>query len=213
MWIMLIKKLPTRPSPARMSIFWSTPWPDDHYAPRQSSQCRVCLEIPRKYKDGFKCGCDGEPDLISPEDQVVLDKSFLGWEHNWTGARKINFAGQEVRVFPDEFSVIKPENLRLYILGDDTGPGSHEFVAGTVAEDVIIQGVLDGETRPIYEMALLDCANPAQAMAVALGMDITLPDSEFPAIGWYRCKREYAERFCEDWELEEHTQTLEEIEA
>ena len=32
MWIMLIKKLGTNPSPPKLSIFWSMPWPDDKYA-------------------------------------------------------------------------------------------------------------------------------------------------------------------------------------
>jgi hypothetical protein len=71
------------------------------------------------------------------------------------------------------------------------------------AEERLIQEVMEGELRPIYEAALLDGANEQQAKLTAMGMDFTMSDSEFPPVGWYRCRPEYAEMFCYDWEMKE----------
>ena len=194
MWIMLTKKLPTVPSPPRLSIFWSTPWPDMKEVKRQYR--RVYFEFRENESD--ECAFRR---LVSTEDKLWDGR---GWEHNWNLARKIVYDGKEIRVFPNEFSVLKPENMRMYVFGVDGGNNaSHELIADSVAEDELIKGVLDGETRPIYEAAMMDGASHAQALTVALGKDITLPDFEFPPLGWYRCRREYAEYYCEEWEMEE----------
>jgi hypothetical protein len=120
-------------------------------------------------------------------------------------ARRINYQGQDLRVLPHEFSEQDAETMRLFVYGvedDEHDTASHVLMSGNISEDILVKGVLDGETRPIYEAALIDGANEAQAMNTALGVDITLPDAHFPPVGWYRPRLPYAEIFCEDWELE-----------
>ena len=40
MWIMLTTKLSTNPSPPKMSLFWSEPWPNSEYARRQKEEAK-----------------------------------------------------------------------------------------------------------------------------------------------------------------------------
>lgn len=207
MWIFLIKKLPTAPSPPKMSIFWSVPFPDDTYAKEQLHTCQNCnIEI---YK-GTVCDCTGDPRPTRPDDMYGESERgnvFPGFEANWVGARKIHYAGHDVRIFPHEFSRVTPENMRAYVVGTDHEDPSHELVTEEVAADTLRRQVLDGDSRPLYDFALCEGATPAQAMAVALGSDITFPDVDFPPIGWYRIKPEIGLLFCEDYELSEDRRT------
>lgn len=208
MWIMLIKKLPVKPSPPKLSIFWSVPWPAEGEIGVHAGLCQICGQKPKKgrYKNATAtCDC-GTPTLVTPDDNDIRDPTGFGREPNWVGARKIRYQGKDIRVFPHEFSKLKSENMRLYILGDDESDGdtrSHELVPEGVAEQEMVKAILDGETRPIYDQALGDGCTTAQAMAVAMGIDITLPDAEFPPLGWYRCRPEYASAYCWDWEMKE----------
>ena len=190
MWIMLIKKLPTRPSPPKLAIFWSTPWPDPKYVEAQAED--------RDYAD--------DP-LPSPTDLRLPDNIGMGHEHNWAGARRTLFAERELRVFPDEFSVLDEERMTIYILSADA---SHDLVPEGVAEERLVETALDGDTKPIYEAALIDGCNHAEALATALGQDITVPNAEFPPLGWYRCKPEYARIYCTESEMVEDRSSADE---
>lgn len=201
MWIMLIKKLPTSPSPPRLSIFWSVPW-GVGFSEYANGQAEGCCECGRSRN---KCVCAGgfvevKPDDLDVDDGTGFDLEFGVRTPNWVHARKIHYKGHDIRVFPHEFSVVDKRRMAMYILHE---AASHILVADSTAEEAVLKGILDGETRPIYDLALMDGCTPAQAMATALGSDITLPDPDFPPIGWYRCRREYAEHFCEEWEMEE----------
>jgi len=193
MWILLTTKLPTDPSPPRLSIFWSTAWlPDSTVAMRAVEEWN---RLGGQAGDEWVC----EPAIIQATRSRHLRRGLTPLRTpNWSEARRIHYNDQAIRVFPHEFSSLDTVRMHEYIFG-----GSHELVAGDVATDALIQGVLDGITRPIMESALLDGCNAAQAMSVALGMDVTLPDAEFPPVGWYKCRIEYATMFCEPWEMEE----------
>lgn len=199
MWIMLIKHIPTQPSPPKMGIFWSVPWPNEEWAKDQ---------IRRAKADGYGRRRDDEEDVQTEYEAYDENRSFgplggHGLEPNWKGARKVTYKGSEVRVFPHEFSVIKQDRMRLYVLGTEGEGPSHDLVAEGVASDVLIKGVLDSDTKFIYDAALLDGCTPEEALAVALGQDITEPDSEFPPLGWYRPRDWVVEQFCEEWEKED----------
>ena len=79
--------------------------------------------------------------------------------------------------------------------------GAVDLIPDNVAENTVIQEVLKGVKKEIYEQALVDGCNENQAMLVALGVDITIPDAEVIPIGWYKFRREYAQIFCYDWEM------------
>lgn len=233
MWIILIKKLPTKPSPPKLSMFWSTPWPGpeqnygnglgvgapkkgknrkkkakdgDLYAiPSVCANCGAQIQYDKTSsgEDWAYCRCDEPPVPVTEDDDRIAPNEF-GYEPNWAFARRIHYKGQDIRVFPHEFNKLKAENMRLYITGDDESGPSHELVPEGVAAEREINAILDGETRPIYETAMNEGATPAQAMLVAMGQDITLENDEFPpAIGWYRPLRWAAEPFCEEWEMQE----------
>ncbi len=50
----------------------------------------------------------------------------------------------------------------------------------------------------------MDGCNDSQARMVALGIDVTVPDPLIPPVGWYKCRREFAEVFCHEEEMLEH---------
>lgn len=214
MWIMLIKKLPTSPSPPKLSIFWSTPWPgpdaNNKYTGDKCANCGVLIQSVvktwgTKSKETLFCGCENtEPVPVTEDDKIFPDLLGFGLDRNWIKARRIHYKGEDIRVFPDEYSIMQPENMYLYITGDEQSGPSHELVADSVASDREINAILDGETRPVYESALNEGATHAQAMLVALGMDITVESEDFPpAIGWYRPLKWAAEPFCYEWEMKD----------
>jgi len=193
MWIMLLKKLATEPSPPKLSLFWSTPWPPGGTPGKDA--------IREWKKLGGQAG-----DLWVPEPdsfqhmrwgtEVVCFRESLRLA-NWGEARKIRYGGCDIRVFPHEYGAMTAEAMNDYVVG-----GSHVLETSEVAEDVIVSSMLRGVRLPIYESALLVGCTHAQAVAVAMGIDITLPDVVFPALGWYRCGSEYAAAFCDPWEME-----------
>ncbi len=200
MWIMLTKKIAVHPSPPKMSIFWSTPWSDKRYAAEQLRRCKNCGTEATKIGGEMVCGCNNFAPIDEHTDLIYSPVGF-GMEHNWVGARKIRYKSSDIRVFPDEFSTLEPERMRQYVAA------SHELVIGEVPEDdtdqKLLAKILRRDEMGIRDAALVDGCDPQQAKLVALGMDFTLPDAEFPAIGWYRCRKEYASVYSHDWELEE----------
>lgn len=177
MWITLITKLPTRPSPPKLSIFWSEPWING-----------------KAVKDQKKRQME-EHQFFTP----------FGREPDWSGARKIQYCGCDIRVFPHEFNPVKIENMKLYVYGidGDEKTKSHELVMDTAAERQLISMVLEGDLKVLRDAALLDGCSEAQAIQTALGIDIT-DQLEFPPIGWYRCLPHYAKIYCSEFEMMEH---------
>ena len=129
MWIMLIKKLLTDPSPPKMSIFWSLPWPDTKMVEKQRIQLTDPLKRKKSYSD--------IPRTLTVLEEEGLDGAiyfdyfgFMGPQ--WNGARRINYKGEQIRIFPHEFSELILENMKLYL------EDSHELVTGTVAEEDVM---------------------------------------------------------------------------
>ncbi len=168
LWILLTQKIPARPSPPRLAIFWSVPWP-------------------------------GAGQFVT----VDSDYELVGQRPDWDNARRIRYEGQDIRVFPHEFRPVPPEEMSLFINGEDGDAPSHYLVSEAAAEDQLVRRILEDDLRPIYDAALLDGCTEAQAMMTALEMDVTTPDAVFPPIGWYRCHPAYATAFCKPWEMEE----------
>lgn len=221
MWIMIIKKLRTEVSPPKMSIFWAEPWPDDVYAVQQANTCMNCGErIDNDYRMEFNslgklkkvksytCSC-GEPRIITKDDPFFYE--IFGTSPNWVGAQRIVYKGQSLRIFPHEFTKLSDERLNWYILGlPDENIPSHELVSELIPEykeqenSKLLSEILDEAMKPIYDAALLDGATENQAKMLALGMDVSVPDaSPIPLLGWYRCRKEFARYYCDDWEMEE----------
>jgi hypothetical protein len=218
MWIMLIQKLPTEVSPPKLSILWSTPWPDGKNSVRQ---------IKNFIKDRAWQDFDGTFPLDEDEEELSTKKLYqkveaylatrsygyerngdyaplYGNEPNWVGARAILYKNQSLRVFPHEFSILSQENMAMYIGADGGEAPSHELVASSVADAQLLEHVFQGDARDVYDAALVDGCVSAQATAMALGVDVSeVQAASFPAIGWYRCRREYAEMYCHENEMAE----------
>lgn len=186
-WILLTAKLPTRPSPPRLSIHWATPWPDE--AMFKSQKARL------QFRD--------ESDEEFAARDKLTDEAGMGWEANWDGAMGIEYMGERLRVFRHEFSEQNGENMRMFIHGLEDGPGSHELVPGNDSDAALLATALETDLRSVYEAALLDGCNQAQAMDVVKGIDITNTAIEFPPLGWYRCKPEYGLMWATEDELAE----------
>lgn len=202
MWILLTTKLPTEPSPPKLSIFWSTAWPDEGtISEMQIRKVAVeVLDVPLKKRAALRKDVKEAAKKYINEHEFIYDNYGFGKEPIFEHARRIHYKDTDIRVLPGEYKVQTAELMKEYIFNDNP---SHELVADTVADESIIEQILDGVTRPIYEAALLDGANEAQAMQVAMGNDITMPDSEFPPIGWYKCHPSYAVEFCHPWEMKD----------
>jgi hypothetical protein len=200
MWIMLIEKLPTVISPPKFGIFWSTEWINGKIAAQQKKRLIHQYHDVDRYD---KREVDVLWDHTTQREDRLAAEPFWGWEPNEARARGILYGGEKIKVYPHEYSEMTPEKMRLYVFGDEQGDGSHILIEDTtsVADEILIRQVLDGETRPIYEAALIDGASHAQAMATAFGMDITIPEAEFPPIGWYQIVPEYGLIFATEDEL------------
>lgn len=176
MWILLTTKLPTGPSPPKLSIFWSLPWPQEEYVQTIKKRIRETNRALQKIS------------LFHASDLVDIGQ--------WEGARKIRYKDENIRVFPREFNPVETKFIEEMVNG-----GAHALVPESVAEEAMIHKVLKKGQREIYEAALIDGCTEAQAMATALGQDVTLPNWKFPPIGWYKPNPNYAQYFCHDWEL------------
>lgn len=215
---MLREKLPTEVSPPKMSIFWSVPWYNNPVELKEVTNQIMRHMLQESGRDRYLSSEEFERLIRNPEDYEELSvrvKKYIdenetlfsitgfGREPNQARARKIRYKDEDIKVFPHEFSIISHENMKLYVQGDESGECSHELVTTDVAEETLLKEVTEGELKPILEAAQLDGCTLAQAILVALGMDISLPDSEFPPLGWYRVKKEYGLVYCSHHDLEE----------
>lgn len=192
MWIMIIKCLPVKNPPPRYSIFWSTAWPSEDAMINKSLKL---IQASAKYSARDAIEGDwpyDEVDNIKETDTYIFtpqDMMFGKKTPNWFGARAIIYQGEKIRIFPHEFTPQSNQNMHLFINQEQ----AYDFYPNTVAEERQVQLVLTGELRPIYEQALLDGANHNQALLTLLEQDITMPDADFPPMGYYVLKEEWAE--------------------
>ena len=224
MWIMLIKKLPTKPSPPKMSIFWAIPWKgeygekmfrkglmqaycDEHsldyfvetyncnVVGRESSESNLWKRV----QDAIAKG-DWEPPNIEDgySSPVIEEYQSFGHEPNWAGAMAIQYKSEQIRVFPHEFSKLDDGRLKEYIVE------SHEFVAGETPEGEALKTdmELSPEKRYLYEAAVLEGASQTEAILLSAGLLQIEDGTEVKPTGWYRCRPEYAQIFCNNDEME-----------
>lgn len=192
MWVMIIKKLPTQPSPPKMSIFWAVPWPDDKYAPEQKKE----LENQKDWEWDEE-GIDGRK-AFGKDPETASFYTMFGKEPNWIGAVKIYYKRENIRVFPHEMSKLPLSRMKEYI-----DSGEYEFVEEDTAQLSIPKMKLNPDTRGIFESALLDGCNTEQANMVLAGVNITEDEIDFPPQGWYRLSKNYAQIFCTEREMSE----------
>ena len=211
MWIMMIAKLPTDPSPPKLSIFWST---------SADNQTRILDQFNKFFAQDMR-GTDFNRDarneklsaallktkkiaFMREQEDYFYDYAGFGKEDNWAKARWIVYNDAHIRVFAHEYSVLAPENLLQYvgIVGNDA---SHVLVPSNAAMEKTVQDIKDGHLREIYDAALMDGCTHYQANAMALGLTITgsmATDVHLPVDGWYRIKSEYGLIYCTEDELE-----------
>jgi len=71
-----------------------------------------------------------------------------------------------------------------------------------VAEEKIIEDILSGVKKRIYEQALVDGCDNKQAFLMANGIDVS-EEYDVPRMGWYRIRPEYGNVFCYESEATE----------
>lgn len=202
MWIYLKNKLPTNPSPPKLSIHWATPWGDSSPAIAQQAELERVEDDIMVYGEDFR--------IIEKIDDAYIrynPLAMFGYEHDEINAVGINYKGERLKLFPNEFNIVKPENMKLYIFGDSNFPdedsASHHLVPSSEVDTLLLKTAEETALRHVKEAAMLDGCNEAQALALLMGMDIESAIAEFPPVGWYRCRVEYACMFADEWELEE----------
>lgn len=211
MWIMIIKKLPIAEPPPKFSIFWSVHWPDEKIASQQLKL--LADEIEEEIREGRSplpkrqrrmSSINMKKDEIREEaertarlraqDEEWMYFSTISRDPNWIAARRITYQGQEIRVFPHEFSKLSNRNLAFYLMGTgNDGVTSHELVPESVAEIKFQLDALDGDLRPVYDAALVDGCTPGMAYMVAMGVDVNDEAPDVLPMGWYRLRQEFHE--------------------
>ncbi len=210
MWILLRQKIPVEVAPPKMSIFWSVAWPMVRATTVKGkmSKKKFVSFREQRYDEVLKQVLEDEEAVSSVmyEEDLLKDTSLqdmvgffaVGHTPNGHGARRICFCGTDVRVFPHEFSILPNNRMKFYIEKHQV----YELLPDSIAGEKLLGDVLDGETRPLYEAALLDGCNHNQAILTALGHDVTLEvDNDYPPIGWYRMKAKYRPEFGKEWEF------------
>ena len=201
---MLIAKLPTEVSPPKMSIFWAVPWRGDYgelaYKKKLIEAYNESHEIPGLWEEVQEAISKGDwnpPDIGSQSFSNTYSEVFPGREPNWAGAMAIQYKSEKIRVFPHEFSKIDDNTLKIYIAE------SHEFVLGEVPEGEALKTDMEvsPEKRSLYEAAILEGASKAEAILLSAGLMQIEEGTEVKPTGWYRCKLEYAQIFCNKREM------------
>lgn len=204
MWILIRADLPTTgasngdgtfrsiPPPPYASIHWATPWADQKIVAYQKKREAFTWGDP--VGTGRKRVWElAEDRQTTPDDLYV--PTGLGLEPNYAGAVRIRWDGEDLRVFPHEYTKLDAEAMRMFVLGlgDGVTDPSHELVMGEVPETTLLKGMLDSDLSFQYDAALIDGCTPEQATAMLLGQDITDEDADIPPMGWYRLQEVYAD--------------------
>lgn len=190
-WIMLIKKLPTNPSPPKMSIHWATPWPFEGYM----------TEIEKRQLLFFS-NQDYEDEILDPEKDFWFDGQ--GYRPNEARAWAIQYKDATFKVWNHECSIMTPAKMHTYIIGDiGDGDWSHTLVEGTESDAALLRAAMDTDLRGLFDAALLDGANPTLAKLIAMGVEFEDDELIFPPIGWYRIHPAYADFYCTESEMTE----------
>lgn len=178
-WVMLTHKPPTRPSPAKFSLFWSKPANDVSAIARQHD--RYYDEHSGKYVDftGDEHDPDNLPDAFP---------DLFGLEDNAEKRRIIHFMGVDLAIEAHEYAVKGVGSMRelLFAIPEAAGAPLYELVENSEASKLMLEVAMDTDLRALYDAALLDGCTPPMAQMVAMGQDISSEMFEFPPVGYYR---------------------------
>ncbi len=205
-WIFLTQKLPTEVAPPAMSIHYAIPWPMedkrmDEVVGKQLKRLRSLLEECKyvnketlkktpNYKLMRFLSNQYVYDFIEKWDSSLLtiDTDYLGFNkvseyERIKCAMMIQFAGKQIRVFPEEFSDVSLDKMKEYM-------EFYEFHPTDLWNGLGMKPT-DPDERFIFEAALLDGCTEYQANNIVNGGDIDSVD-DFPSpLGWYECPMEY----------------------
>lgn len=215
-WIFLVDKLPTEVAPPAMSLHYAIPWPMENKFEDKSFK-NTCKKLRNLLQ---RCSLIDEQDLKETDDSDLWDfledkevfdfvtdndpvllvrvhedtRSPAALENRrMKGAMQIKFAGENIRIFPEEFSDVTSEKMREYL----------DFYI--FHETDLWNGLglkpKDPNEKFIYEALLLDGCDEYQANNILNGGDFDSID-DFPApLGWYECPKEYGLIFKSEEEL------------
>ena len=216
-WIFLVSKLPTEVSPPAMSLHYAIPWPMENAvkedsAEKQAKKLRNLLsrcayidpEELKKTSDNdlwdFIEDDDEVRQFIEDNDEFLVHRA-IGYEYSrqrlenrrLRGALQIKFAGENIRIFPEEFSEISLEKMKEYM--------DFYIFHPTDLWNGLGMKPTDPDEKFIFEAALLDGCTEYQANNIVNGGDIDSVD-DFPApLGWYECPKEFGLVFKTEEEL------------
>lgn len=201
---MLRDKLSTEVSPPAMSIHYAVPWsmplPKEWQKQMEckAQALRECLSKCDLVDKELLAETKNEDlwDFLENDDvyeyvydykEELLDK--VKYTENsyqvdrYLGAMQIKFAGENIRIFPEEFSEVKLENMKAYL---------EVFTFHPIEEwSNLATKPSDPDEKFIFEACLLDGCNEYQATNIVNGGNIDSID-DFPApLGWYECPIEY----------------------
>jgi len=186
-WIMLRCKLATEVSPPKLSIHWAVPAPMNKYAEIAKTKAKATVNFHNNNR-GY-------------DDPVITEEDTYEWDEakRCEGAMKIRFLGEDVIVFPDEYTLVSDANMAEYI---DEREGSHFLIEDSVEVpgEYSLVDIRSKDERLLYEAALLDGCDQVQALRVMKGKDIDI--STVPVLGWYRAHHRFARIFCRKGEDE-----------
>jgi hypothetical protein len=209
-WIMLTKKLPTDPSPPKLSLHWATPWPVESRA-KVIDNLRLIQDfnegkgeqIPVSQATAAYEDLNGIDPGSNPNDEYFFD--MWGKVPNPVKAWRINYKETDIRVWAHECKVQDGPSMQMWVFGmEGEHIPSHELVTvGNAKDAMLLRAALETDLQGIYDAAMIDGCTPEMAQMVALGHPVDDETVDFPPIGWYRAKHEFAVYYCHSHELTE----------
>ena len=203
-WIFLTADLPVQDAPPKMSIHWSEP--NDMNTNGAREQINRVIQFAEAVDDEFyerlynaKIGVYEpvpENEIIEwfMEHNMLYTSTNFGKEPNFVAARRIDWNGGKITIFPHEFSVPTLKNLRLYTEGDDRDAPSHILFPVDLPQEKLLEITDEGDLKTLYEVALMEGANPNLARRLVM-MDFNPNDADDNVpmpIGWYCLHPSYA---------------------
>ena len=203
-WVMILNKLPIENPPLAMSIFFAIPWAMEIPFEWEEVKINKIKSVRRalwkfhgyeravvntmsneevfKLNEKFKINLDLIDGIFYDRFQFDADRRL--------GALQIRYEGQQIRVFPEEYSVIKKEHMQIY---------TSFCIFHEVLSDFsdFWQKPKNPDEKFIYEAALIDGCNNFQATNLLNGKNADEIDDFPPPNGWYEVPKKYREYFGE----------------
>ncbi len=203
-WVMIISQLPIETPPPYMSIFFAIPYPMDIQSELKTIKNNKIERVRRALWKFYGYEREAVNEMSNEEvlklnenleinldliDGIYYDDFQLDTNRR-LGALQIRYEGQQIRVFPEEYSVIKKEHMPIY---------TSFCIFHEVLSDFsdFWKKPKNPDERFIYEAALIDGCNDFQANNVLSGKNADEVDDLPPPNGWYEVPKKYCEYFGE----------------